>query len=154
MRFQDMTFEQVLAALQPKFPVLNSANSRPTSPYDEDYNCIAWAAQDTDYWWWPDTMGLSYWPTGIPREESIDAFIRAYELQGYVKRCDATLESGTEKVSLFASSDRKPTHAARQLPDGWWASKLGKLIDIEHEFGALDGPAYGTVVMILARPAK
>jgi len=155
MKFQDMTFVQVLSVLQQHgFPKLNSANSRPTSPHDEGYNCIAWAADDTDYWWWPDAMGQKYWPPDVPREETLDAFMKAYGLQGYIERCDATVEPGRQKVAIYTASNGKPTHAARQIPDGWWASKLGQQIDIEHEFAALDGPAYGTIAVILARPAK
>jgi len=155
MKFQDMTFDQVVSALQPQgFPNLNSTNSRPTSPYDEDYNCIAWAAEDTDYWWWPDAMGQKYWPTEVPREETLAAFVRAYGIQGYIERCDATVEQGKQKIAIYTASNGKPKHAARQIPDGWWASKLGQLIDIEHEFAALDGPAYGTVAVILARPGR
>lgn len=140
--------------MQVPFPNLTEANSRPTSPYDEGYNCIAWAAEDTDYWWWPDAMGQHYWPPGVPRQETIEAFVLAYGLQGYLKRSDPTLEPVTHKIAIYADGNGKPTHAARQLPDGWWASKLGQQIDIEHELVALDGPAYGSVAIILARPAK
>jgi len=147
-------FQDLVRAMQSKFPQLTAANSRPTSPYDEGYNCIAWAAGDTDFWWWPDPMGQAYWPPGLPREETLDAFVRAYGLQGYTERCDASAEMGRQKVAVYTARDGKPTHAARQLSDGWWASKLGPHIDIEHELGALDGPEYGTVAVILARPAK
>lgn len=154
MRFQDMSFDQVLSALRQGFPALNSTNCRPTSPYDEGYNCIAWAAGDTDYWWWPDAMGQAYWPPDVPREETIEAFVQAYGLQGYSQRSDTTLDPSKQKVAIYADRNGTPKHAARQLSDGWWTSKLGKQIDIEHEFAALDGPAYGTVVVILERPAK
>lgn len=149
-----MNFQEWVRALLPKFPRLTAENSRPTSPYDEGYNCIAWAAGDTDHWWWPDPMGQAYWPPDAPREESIEAFVRAYGLRGYSQRSDPSLEMDRQKIAIYADHNGKPTHAARQLPDGWWASKLGQQIDIEHEFAALDGPAYGTVVVILARPAK
>lgn len=149
-----MKFQDLVRAMQVPFPNLTEANSRPTSPYDEGYNCIAWAAESTDYWWWPDAMGQQYWPPDVPREETIEAFVQAYGLQGYSQRSDATLEPGKQKVAIYADGNGKPTHAARQLPDGWWASKLGQQIDIEHEFAALDGPAYGTVAVILARPTR
>jgi len=38
----------------------------------------------------------------------------------------------TEKVALYGSF-LFYTHAARQLPDGRWTSKLGRLEDIEHD---------------------
>lgn len=149
-----MNFQDLVRAMQVPFPNLTEANGRPTSPCDEGYNCIAWAAGDSDHWWWPDAMGQHFWPPDVPREETIEAFVRAYGLQDYSQRSDPTLEPDRQKIAIYAARNGKPTHAARQLPDGWWASKLGQQIDIEHEFTALDGPAYGTVVVILARPAK
>jgi len=140
--------------MQAPFPNLSETNSRPTSPYDEGYNCIAWAAQDTEYWWWPDAMGQHYWPPNVPREETIEAFVRAYGLQGYEPCAHSAAEPGRQKIAIYADGHGKPTHASRQLPDGWWASKLGQQIDIEHEFAALDGPAYGKVAVILSRPAR
>ncbi len=56
------------------------------------------------------------------------------------------------RIALYAHRG-KPTHAARQLPDGWWASKLGKDIDIEHELHAVEGPVYGTVAVVLQKSA-
>ena len=133
------------------FPNLTEANSRTTSPRDEGYNCIAWAAEDTERWWWPDSMEQNYWPPEVPREATIEAFVQAYGLQGYSQRSDPTIEFGRQKVAIYADRNGNPTHAARQLPDGWWASKLGREIDIEHELTALDGPLYGSAVVILAR---
>jgi hypothetical protein len=95
-----------------------------------------------------------YWPPNVPREETIQAFMQAYGLQGYSQISDPTLESGKQKIAIYTDRNGTPTHAARQLPDGWWASKLGHLHDIEHEFGALDGPAYGSVAVVLARTAR
>lgn len=148
-----MTYQDLLRVMKGSFPNITEVNSRPTSPHDEGYNCIAWAAEDTDYWWWPDAMGQYYWPPDVPREETVEAFVHAYGLQGYSQRSDATLEPGKQKVAIYADRNGKPTHAARQLADGWWASKLGRQIDIEHEFSALEGPEYGSVTVILARPA-
>ena len=82
----------------------------------------------------------------------MEAFERAYGMLGYNERCDTSLEPGKCKVAIYADANRKPTHAARQLPSGWWASKLGTAIDIHHELSALEGPAYGKVVIVLARP--
>ena len=46
----------------------------------------------------------------------------------------------------------KPTHAARQLGDGRWTSKLGKEVDITHTLVGLEGPVYGQVAAYLRRP--
>ena len=149
-----MTIQDWLAAMRPKFPQLSATNFRPTSPVDEGYNCIAWAAEDTDRWWWPDPQMQSFWPSGVPREVTLEAFAQAYGLLGYEESSDPTVASDQQKIAIYASVQKRPTHAARQLPDGWWTSKLGPQIDIEHEIAALDGPEYGSVALILARPAR
>lgn len=61
------------------------------------------------------------------------------------------LEVGVERVALFAGSDGFPTHAARQLPNGRWTSKIGFLEDIEHDLYDLEGSEYGAVVRIMRR---
>ncbi|MEK0337951.1 MAG: hypothetical protein QQN41_11015 [Nitrosopumilus sp.] len=52
-----------------------------TSPIDPSYNCIAFAADDTTKRWWPSAS--LFWPAGIKREETLDAFIDCYALLGY-----------------------------------------------------------------------
>ncbi|MGI8979309.1 MAG: DUF7689 domain-containing protein [Pirellulaceae bacterium] len=146
-----MTFDQWLPLLQPKFPQLTAANSRLTSPADEEYNCIAWAAENSDRWWWPDGQQQFYWPPSVSRVETLAAFVEAYGTLGYRERTGAALEVGKQKVAIYASPQGKPTHAARQRPDGWWASKLGQIIDIEHVLSAVEGPIYGAVAVVLAR---
>lgn len=134
------------------FPSLTSENHRITSPEDIDYNCIAWAAGDTERWWWPSSAETAYWPDGIPLEETRDAFIAAFRLLGY-EICETfELENGVEKVAFFEARG-KPAHAARQLPNGAWASKLGELQDIEHDLlEGVEGEAYGRAVVFMGRP--
>lgn len=148
-----MTFAEWLNSARAEFPSLNDKNSRPTSPADEGYNCIAWAAEDTEHWWWPDLQEQDYWPATVPRAETVDAFVQAYSLLGYVRGTDSSVEPQTQKLAIFVNDQGKPTHAARQLPDGWWTSKLGSRIDIEHELSAVEGPVYGKVAILLARAA-
>lgn len=122
-----------------------------TSPASTRYNCIAWAANRTDTPWWPDPQGVGYWPEGVPRAETLEAFYQAFESIGYTRSADADLESGFEKVALYAIAGQ-PKHAARQLADGSWSSKLGKYIDIAHSLNGLEGTVYGQVVGFLKRP--
>ena len=130
-------------------PRLTADNYRETSPAAWEYNCIAWAAGVTDAWWWP--VPGRYWPPDIPREESIAAFVATFVGLGYTPGASPELESGTEKVALYATGDT-PTHAARQLASGLWTSKLGPAIDIEHTtLDAVAGGVYGEVVAILGR---
>lgn len=137
----------------PSFPALAATTYLITSPPERGYNCIAWAAGRTDAWWWPDTAGFEYWPAGVPRLETLNAFQQAFATLGYATCSDASFEAGWEKVALFVL-DGLPTHAARQLPNGRWTSKLGPEEDIEHELNGLVGPCYGSVAAILRRPVS
>lgn len=106
-----------------------------TSPSTPIYNCIAWAASDTNNWWWPTLNG--FWPANVPRELTLEAFELAYNTLGY-SRCDnENLESGYEKIAIYVDNNNIPQHAARQLQNGTWTSKLGKNIDVEHDLHEL-----------------
>jgi hypothetical protein len=134
------------------FPGLRTSAFQVTSPASRIYNCIAWAAGDTTRWWWPDPDNpAAYWPPGIALEETNDAFVAAFATLGYVAGATDELETGIERIALFANGTM-PTHAARQLPSGRWTSKLGLREDIEHDLHAVKGEAYGQVVRILERP--
>ena len=135
-------------------PHLNSTNHQVTSPRKNRYNCIAWAAGCDDRWWWP--ANNYYWPQGVPRQVTLDAFAAAFETLGYERCASSSAQAGYEKVAIYAKSDNGvlvPTHAARQLPDGSWTSKLGALEDIEHhQPDDVNGPIYGRVALFLRRP--
>lgn len=79
------------------------------------------------------------------------AFVAAFQTVGF-EVCEGDHpEAGYEKVVIY-ELDGKPTHAARQLADARWSSKLGKQVDIAHDLNALDGPMYGTPTVFLRRP--
>jgi len=137
-----------LGSFRQKFPKLSPTNSRWQSPVDPDYNCIAWAVGATDIWWEPDPFYQQFWPLAANREYSVRAYLQAFGAQGYLPCADGSLEIDTQKVALYARGTL-PTHAARQLPDGWWASKLGPNVDIEHSVDALDDGEYGNIVHFL-----
>jgi RHS repeat-associated protein len=69
-----------------------------------------------------------------------------------------SLEAGKEKLVLYATSNAdgsvaKVTHAANQLEDGWWKSKLGVEILVKHNLPAvLDSKEYGRAVRVYERP--
>jgi hypothetical protein len=138
------------AAIETAFPGLAGSPWSVTSPIAREYNCIAWAAGRDDVWMWPDSGGFSDWPDGVPREETIEAFVELFERLGYAITTSADMEEHIEKVAIFAVH-QKPTHAARQLPDGTWTSKCGKDVDITHLLPALEGEQYGKVCRILKR---
>ena len=85
---------------QNEFPNLNPQNHSPTSPVDFRYNCIAWAAGDQTRKWWPDAFGIGYWPPGIAREETVAAFIAAFQTLGFSICSDNSFEVGFEKIVI------------------------------------------------------
>src|SRR4029077_20555727 len=119
----------------------------------------SWAAGDTTHWWWPSNVD-SFWPPAVPNEETIEAFLSAYGTLGYTECSHGRYEAGFEKVAIYARNEQGlwiPTHAARQLPDRTWTSKLGPLEDIGHDtVNDVNGPpprGYGQPVRFMKRPS-
>lgn len=140
-----------LLNIQREFPQLQNS-FQITSPPTREYNCIGWAAGETDRWWWPNPTW--YWPPSVRREETVAAFQQAFGTLGYVPCNNDRPEPGIEKIALYADRDGKPTHAARQLDTGWWTSKLGKEDDIQHASPQeVEGNWYGRVTCLMSRPA-
>jgi len=133
-----------------EFPRLTAANHRITSPESTDYNCIAWAVEDVEHWWQPGV----YWPTNLsPETYGVDVLVAAFLSLGYDVCEDGSFELGSRKIAIYAAATLY-THAARQLPNGKWTSKLGKAEDIEHD-GPNDvaGGIYGEIVRFMKKSA-
>jgi hypothetical protein len=99
-------------------------------------------------------MNIGYWPPSAVRQETLTAFIEAYQTKGYTVCADEYLEQGYEKIAIFAKGPRndEPTHAAKQLSSGKWTSKLGQAEDIEHDtLSVVEGPVYGRAVIYMKR---
>lgn len=137
--------------LESRFPDLVRSSYAITSPRSARYNCVAWAAQSDRAWWWPDPMELGYWPGGTPREETLEAFRLVFNTLGFVDCESPDFEPGLEKIAIYTTADGRPTHAARQLSDGSWTSKLGRLHDITHDLFALAGAIYGSPALFMSR---
>lgn len=130
------------------FPNLQQTSYEIASPASMEYNCVAWAAGDTQACWWPDAQNIYYWPNGVARIESLEAF----ETLSY-RVCDsAEYEQGFEKIAIYVDASGKPTHIARQLSYRYWTSKLGQLHDIEHELEGVSGSCYGSVAVFMKKP--
>jgi hypothetical protein len=143
----------MVTRIEALFPKLQPENYRITSPPTALYNCIAWAAGDDRRWWWPErNLENGYWPEAVPFALTLEAFMALFALQGYAPCPLEDEEPGFERVAIFATADGTPTHAARQLANGRWTSKLGKGDDIEHDLRDLEGEVYGVVVRMLKRP--
>ena len=133
----------------PDFPRLNAHNHQITSPPSPDYNCIAWAAGDAKNWWQPGV----FWPVPeSPDAGGIPALEKAFRSVGYDVCTNALMEPGFEKIALYGSPAWY-THAARQLSNGKWTSKLGGEADIEHDAPEhVGGGIYGEVAVFMRRP--
>ena len=146
--------------LECKFPKLKQENFEITSEATRDYNCIAWAADDTSKPWWPIRImpypaKQYYWPRNLPRVRTLDNFVQAFALLGYETCSTSELEQGYVKVAIYVNANGAPTHMARQLESGAWTSKLGDDEDIEHStLASVEGAAYGKAHTFLKRPRK
>ena len=138
------------------FTGLQSQNYLETSVETDHYNCIAWALNDTQQWWWPTPRYGCYWPPGVPRDNKRETVTKVFEIHGYIKcDIDVTPEAGYEKIVIFEHPDWGVQHAARQLQDGEWTSKLGEWEDIKHKTpDSLKCDDYGKVVQVLKRRRK
>jgi hypothetical protein len=151
----------LLAHLQKGHPNLAGSIWRINSPADDAYQCIAWAACQTDRHMWPhqDYWWFSGCPlVSIPDEAPLDYFIQGFAVLGYMPCGSRGFEFGYQKLAIYAN-EIGITHMARQhfLGRGW-LSKLGVLEDIVHqelEDVAGDTSAmafqYGEVVQIVRR---
>lgn len=136
--------------LELTFPNLRGTPYQITSPSSPAYNCIAWAAGETNRWWWPTPS--YYWPERITREATISTFVAVFQSLGYALCDDDRHEDGFEKVAIYVDAAGGPTHAARQLDSGGWTSKLGPEVDIRHvDLKSLESAVYGVVSQILKR---
>ena len=141
----------------PEFPNLTAGNFKCASDPDDDYNCIAWAADRKDRPWWPTTIAPYFWPDGLPKDppniaETIENFIKAFEVQGYSVCRNGRFSWRYEKVAIYVDDHDVPTHAARTLPNHVWSSKMGDEEDIEHvTYADVEGTKYGKAKIYLKR---
>ena len=140
--------------LELRYPNLALTEYTVTSPKSQEYNCFAWVAGDQERWWQPTPEYEFYWVSGVPMEETLSAYIQAYQTLDYAICDSAILETGYEKIALYVNDEGIPTHAAKQLLTGKWSSKLGWLEDIEHELEGLTGEQYGKVGQVLKRSSS
>lgn len=136
-------------------PRLSDGTCEVTSSQTEDYNCLAFAAGVTNAWWEPYVIppkepGL-YWPPGVHPDDRVQDWAAALATCGFVECADGTLDAALVKVVIYGR-DGRATHAARQLRNGRWTSKLGRLEDVAHtSVDALGGGDYGDPVLFLSR---
>lgn len=142
--------------LEETFPNLRATGYTITSQPAYVPNCLGWALRSNDLYWDPILTGFSgvyYWPEGIPRNDSVDAWVQLFRLFHYTECASTDLESEAEKIAIYGGIDGTAHHVARQLPSGAWTSKLGQDEDIEHQtLDALVSQEYGSVIRVMSRP--
>jgi hypothetical protein len=123
-----------------QFQVLGPATPR--------YNCIAWSIGITTQW---------VWPAKPNKAATVADFDELYGKHGYrrVRGLNYERQANYDKIVLYAKrtgNTWEPTHGARQLSDGSWSSKLGKLPLIRHlEPEDIDGGSYGVPIAVYVR---
>ena len=120
------------------FPKLGKGNHTLKSPFDPNYNCVAFA------------LGLSAWQNPEPGDfrETVRWIEKTF---GYRRVKNGRPERGYEKLAIYADATGGFKHIARQAGSRW-ASKLGELHDLQHHtLDLLAGPTYGNVVAFLRR---
>jgi hypothetical protein len=142
--------------LESLFPGLRNSGYQITSRQADHPNCIGWALYSTLYFDPSGSiMGGYYWPPGIRRDDSLEAWTELFALHNYTECAESTLEPDSEKIAIYGGPDGDPWHVARQLGSGSWTSKLNKLEDIEHPtLDALVGADYVGVIRTMKRPRE
>ncbi len=121
-----------------------------TSLYEPCYNCIAYVLDDQDNIWWPSEAD-SRWPDDIELTEHVSSFIEMLRTHRYEKCENGAIEYGNDKIALF-TRDGFVKHAARQLANGRWSSKLGAGYDISHAtLTEIEGKRYGNATHFFRR---
>jgi hypothetical protein len=120
------------------------------APSTSAYNCIASSLAIHKYWINPQTG---------PSDQPLRGMDEIYAAYGFrrLDRLSFQLEPGRRKIVLYGRTRQgtitRITHAANQLPDGTWESKLGKLSRIRHlSPWDLMGPSYGRPVAVYVAP--
>ena len=113
------------------------------------YNCIAYAVGDISQPW-SDDPG-DYWPPEVARNPTVQGLENLFRWLGYQKCRSPRQEVGYQKVALYGSKGLWE-HAALQMPNGRWRSKLGIGTLIEHETPrGLAGKTYGRPQVYMRR---
>ena len=134
----------------------NIGNWEKTSEPCTDYNCIGFAAGALDQWWEPfpeDGLGY-YWPAGAARSRLLAGHVEAFRTLGYEVCEDGSLDPNKDKIVLYVNGYGHVVHAARQLTDGKWTSKMGNFDDIAHESPDSVAGEYGTPSCFMQRVRK
>ena len=140
-----------ITGLNALFPNLRNEGFTVVGSQSDLYNCIAYAVGDTSQWW--DHTPQRYWPVYATRSERIESLIEVFAGLGFEQCHDSQVEEGYQKVALYEEQGVW-THAALQMPNGRWRSKMGEGPVIEHlSLESLSGGPYGDATTYMRRVA-
>ena len=138
--------------LSTAFPKLSGEDFEIVERASERYNCIGYAVDDTTKRWWPN--GIDYWPPWATRDNRMESLRDAFIGLGFEQCHDSDVEDGYQKVALYGSQGRFE-HAAVQMPNGRWRSKMGQGPVIEHlNPESLSGRLYGDATTFMRRATR
>ena len=132
-----------------------------TSTQTIDYNCVAWALGIQNQWCEPFGVIVPApppdycWTDHRPPDSLLSTYVTFFESHGFELSDDDVLEKGYAKVTIYLL-DGMFTHVARQLSNGRWTSKIGKLEDIQHALAEIESPedqpyGYGRASVFMKR---
>lgn len=155
MDFDSQSNRKILTA---ELPCLQSDPCfKITSPWSENYNCIAWAMGRTDVWVDTNFRPGHWWPSGVVRFVAPQQLIEAFAAVGF-RRCSSSIyEEGFDKIVLYQAQNPNHgfnvtwTHAARILQDGIAHSKFGRAFDGVHSIDIFAGSHYGVPYAFMKR---
>lgn len=131
-------------------PHLTDSDYAVTSHPTDEYNCAAWAFEDTENIWWPGYPEQYYWPERGSKD-TINYLLDYLQRHGFQPCKNRQLESGWMKIAIYCNNQGSARHLARQMDDGKWTSKCGDMEDITHELQDLEGGLYGQVAHVLKK---
>jgi len=136
--------------LNVSFPYLRNEGFTVVDSPSDTYNCISYAAGDTSQWW--AHVPGRYWLPSATRSDRIASLREVFTGLGYEQCDDSHIEDDYQKVALYEIQGVW-THAAVQMPNGAWRSKMGEGPVIEHQSPeSLAGGMYGNVHCFMRRP--
>jgi hypothetical protein len=149
----------LLAQVEKDFPRLVTTGYVKTSEETPAYNCVAFTLGDESRVWWPPvhtgTLATrSYWPSGVPIQATVEAFVEMYRRQGFETCVGREAEPGIVRIAIYVEPvEFLVEHVALQLPNGRWISKMGFHEDIAHTLEGLEGaPFYYECKQLLSCP--
>jgi hypothetical protein len=130
---------------------------------DAVYNCFGCAVgvlkhwQPTSVYGDPEGDPLYYWPIELSGDAEdnfgVGRFVDAAKTEGFEECSDSAWEPEFEKIVLIHKRDIF-CHAALQLSESRWKSKLGEYSNCEHPLEFVLGDYYGKDTIFMKRQRK